>query len=222
MQTRVARHDDLVFINCPFDEDYMPLLRVILFTIFSCGFVPQCSLGEDDGSDSRLDKIMRCIDNCKYGIHDISRVELSENNLPRFNMPFELGIFFGAKRFGRGAHKMKNALIFERKKYQYQQYLSDLNGIDTKAHNNDPDIIIHKIRDWLSTASQRENIPGHKFLQAQYAQFKKNLPDIVAQMGLDFHDIPFNEYCDIVETGLRKLIALQAPHPKPSPHMAPA
>ena len=38
-------------------------------------------------------------------IHDLSRVELGENELPRFNMPFELGMALGAKRFGGPAHR---------------------------------------------------------------------------------------------------------------------
>ena len=75
-------------------------------------------------------------------------------------MPFELGIFVGAKRFGDTVQKNKNALIFEKTKYLYQEYISDINGIDTRAHNNDSKIIIRKIRDWLKTASRRASIPG--------------------------------------------------------------
>jgi len=34
-------------------------------------------------------------------------------------------------------------------KYTYQQYISDLNGIDTKAHGDDPLDVIRQIRtDW--------------------------------------------------------------------------
>jgi len=33
--------------------------------------------------------------------HDISRTELNEHSLPRFNMPLELGLFLGASRFGQ-------------------------------------------------------------------------------------------------------------------------
>ncbi len=62
----------------------------------------------------------------KYGIHDISRTELNSSGFPRFNKPFELGIFFGAKRFGYKDQKSKNALIFEKTKFTYQNYMSDL------------------------------------------------------------------------------------------------
>lgn len=199
MPANAVESKDYVFVNCPFDEEYMPLLHAIVYTIYRCGFIPQCALGEDDGSDNRLDKIIRHIENCRYGIHDISRIEVNAHNLPRFNMPFELGVFFGAKRFGTRLQKLKNALIFEKTKYLYQQYISDLNGIDTKAHNNDPRLIIRKVRDWLSTASGRKDIPGHRLLQNEYAQFRLNLPEIVTNLGLDPHDMPFNEYCRMVK-----------------------
>lgn len=127
-----AGYNDSVFINCPFDEAYTFILHASIFTIYRCGFVPVTALNEDNGLQNRLTKIEKCIEDCRYGIHDLSRVELNPNNLPRFNMPFELGIFFGAKRFGDGHQKLKTALIFDKDRYRYQQFISDLNGIDIK------------------------------------------------------------------------------------------
>jgi hypothetical protein len=64
------------------------------------GFSARCTLEFDDASELRLDKIMRIIEQCAYGIHDISAVGLSAGtNLPRFNMPLELGLYLGCKRF---------------------------------------------------------------------------------------------------------------------------
>lgn len=199
-----ATYNDSVFINCPFDPAYMPLFHAIIYTVYRCGFIPQSALGEDDGSDIRLDKIIRCIQNCRYGIHDISRTELNDHQFPRFNMPFELGIFFGAKRFGDKTQKNKNALVFEKIKFTYQQYISDLNGIDTKAHNNDPNIVIRNIRDWLKTASRRTTIPGHALIQREYEEFRRKLPAIIEITGLDIQDIAFNDFCQIVEEAVRK------------------
>jgi hypothetical protein len=48
-----------------------------------------------------LTKIQRIIRGCRFGIHDLSRVELAAaNSLPRFNMPFEPGLDIAAKAFG--------------------------------------------------------------------------------------------------------------------------
>jgi hypothetical protein len=197
-----AGYNDSVFVNCPFDSEYAPLLKAIVFAIYRCGFLPKSALAEDNALDNRLDKISRLIEQCRYGIHDISRTELNDNGLPRFNMPFELGLFFGAKRFGNKFQKNKNALIFERIKFQYQKYISDINGIDTKAHQNLVETAIKEIRDWLKSASRRTTIPGDTILINEYNDFLSKLPGISNKLGFNIDEIPFNDYCTIVEEAI--------------------
>jgi hypothetical protein len=192
-------YNNSVFINCPFDDDYKPILRAIIYTIYRCGFYPQTALDEDDGTELRLLKILRKIKNCRYGIHDLSRIELNTANFPRFNMPFELGIFFGAKSFGGNAQKSKNALILERQKYTYQQYISDLNGVDTKAHNNDPVTALKRVHSWLNTVSHRKMIPGERMLQTQFEEFHRVLVTFVKDIGYTLDTLPFLNLLDIVE-----------------------
>lgn len=99
MPSRLRTKD--VFINCPFDDTYKPTLHAILFAVYDLSFTARSALEVDDASELRLDKIMRIIGQCAYGIHDISSVGLSSGtNLPRFNMPLELGLYLGCKRFG--------------------------------------------------------------------------------------------------------------------------
>lgn len=192
-------YSDTVFFNCPFDDDYMPIFRAIIFTIYRCGFYPKSALSEDNGLDNRIDKISRMIRACRYGVHDISRTELNGNGLPRFNMPFELGIFYGAKQFGDRRQKEKNALILERVKYLYQQYLSDLNGVDTKAHNNDPLEAIQKVRDWLRATSLRSTIPSYAVVRNAYLEFEAIFPEIASNLQIEANEIHFNDFCVIVE-----------------------
>jgi hypothetical protein len=191
-------YNDSVFINCPFDDDYKPILRAIVYAIYRCGFYPQTALDEDDGTELRLLKIIRKMKNCRYGIHDLSRIELNIANLPRFNMPFELGIFFGAKFFGNNAQQRKNALVLERQKYTYQQYISDLSGIDTKAHNNDPITALKRVHAWLNTASHRKTIPGEKMLQTQFEEFERLLPDLATVAGYNPDNLPFLILLDFI------------------------
>ena len=90
-----------VFINCPFDSRYKPIFNAIVFSVYDLGFVARCSLEEDDAADFRLAKIERMIEQCRFGINDISAVALDDaTKLPRFNMPLELGLFLGCRRFG--------------------------------------------------------------------------------------------------------------------------
>ena len=69
--------------------------------------------------DVRFDKIQRIVAECKFGVHDISRTELDqEHQLPRFNMPLELGVFIGARRFGNTQQKNKNYACAEVSRYE--------------------------------------------------------------------------------------------------------
>jgi hypothetical protein len=191
--------DAEVFINCPFDDSYLPLFRATIFAVYFCGFVPKSSLSENNALDNRIDKITRLIENCRYGIHDISRTELNAAELPRFNMAFELGLFFGARRYGNKHQRNKIALILERVKYSYQQFLSDINGIDIQAHENDPYIIIRHIRDWLNTSSGDKNIPGATVIWANYLLFLKRLPELSYATGFsNTEEIPFTDFCNLV------------------------
>ena len=104
-----------VFINCPFDTQYQPIFDAVVFCVVACGFVPRCTLELTDVAEVRIDKIYGLIDQCDLSIHDISRTEVADQpyQLPRFNMPLELGIFLGAKRFG-GRSSQKRCLILDR------------------------------------------------------------------------------------------------------------
>ena len=117
-------YNSSVFINCPFDDEFESIRNAIVFAIYDCGFIPRCALEENNSGNVRFDKIQRIIAKCKFGVHDISRTELdAHNNLPRFNMPLELGVFLGAKRYGGPDQRRKNCLILDREQYRYQQFI---------------------------------------------------------------------------------------------------
>ena len=90
-----------VFINCPFDDRIGVFFSAMVFAVFDCGYLPRCAQEAEDGGQVRIEKIVRIISECKFGIHEIFQVELDRiHNLPRFNMPLELGLFLGAKKYG--------------------------------------------------------------------------------------------------------------------------
>jgi len=164
-------------------------------------------MSEDNALENRIDKIFRIIEKCRYGIHDISRTELN-NQLPRFNMPFELGLFYGAGRYGDKDQKKKNAIVFEKTPHQYQQYISDIKGVDIKAHKNDPHIVIREIRNWLAATSKRKTIPHPPTLISNYEEFISQLPTIISKLKYKSVDeIAFNDYCQIVEEVIKSKLA---------------
>ena len=202
---RSAHYTDNVFINCPFDAVYKPLFDAVVFTVHDCGFIARCALEEEDASQVRIDKIYTIIADCRYGIHDISRIELDENSgFPRFNMPLELGIFLGAKKFGIAEQKSKKCLVLDKEPYRYQQFISDIAGQDIQAHKNDAEIIVKVVRDWLRTASGRQTIPGGSIVWRRYQTFLRKLPQTAIELRLDAEDLIFNDYAAVIARWLEK------------------
>ena len=199
-----SHYNDNVFLNCPFDPDYKQLFDAMVFAIHDCGFIPRCALEEEDASQVRIDKIYNIIADCRYGIHDISRTELDKvSGLPRFNMPLELGVFLGAKKFGINKQKRKNCLILDKAQYRYQEFISDIAGQDIQAHNNNPEGIITVVRNWIRTASKRQTIPSGSIIWGRYQEFMEDLPQLAQEHQLKVEELIFNDYTLVITRWLR-------------------
>jgi len=143
-------YDDNVFVNCPFDGDYLPLLRPLLFTVVYTGLNPRIASERLDSGENRVDKICELIQQSRYGIHDISRLRAARaKEYYRLNMPFELGIDYGARRLGPSFMRSKCCLVLEEEPYAYQKALSDLSGVDIRSHGNQPAEVVRSVRDWF-------------------------------------------------------------------------
>jgi hypothetical protein len=189
-----------VFINCPFDPAYQPLFRAIVFAIHDCGFIARSALEVSDSGEVRIQKILRIIDECVLGIHDISRTELDvTTNLPRFNMPLELGLFLGAKHFGDARNKKKACLILDRDLRRYEKFISDIKGQDIHRHENDAGKAIEVVRDWLDGKTKGETIlPGGLVIAQRYAVFVRELPTICSSLKLKAAELTFKNYVQVV------------------------
>ncbi len=194
-----------VFINCPFDIKYQRMFRATIFCIHSCGYVARCVLELTDGSDTRITKLAELIAKCKYGFHDMSRVELDDvNKLPRFNMPFELGLFLGAKYYEKTSGFSRQCIILDSDRYRLQKCLSDLAGNDPKIHSNDPKKLITELRTWLISLPESNGmaIPGPKKIVDNFLQFEIEFPEVCKAGGFDKKNIAFPDYSKIVTTWL--------------------
>jgi hypothetical protein len=197
-------YNDQVFINCPFDGQYSNMFRACVFTILDAGFIPRCSKEVDNATQFRLAAIVDLVKDCRYGVHDLSRVELdSDSNLPRFNMPFELGIFHGAKNFGGPKQKSKQCLVLEKEEYRYQKFISDISGIDVKSHKNSQKAIIHAIRDWLLTASRRTTIPAGADIHGRFGKFQSQIRRACKQRSQSYDAMTFIELVNNMTDWLR-------------------
>lgn len=199
--TLPADYNDSVFVNCPFDEDYGPLFRALLFVVQDSGFRARCTLEVEDSGEERIRKIKRIIGACRYGIHDISRTELDPvNQLPRFNMPLELGLFLGAQEYGSGAQKGKKSLILDRDRYRYQKFCSDIAGQDIRAHDDDPAGVIGAVRGMLANARGGDGrIPGAVVIGARFHRFEAELPEMCASLHLQPDELEFVELRGLIQ-----------------------
>ncbi|ATU92743.1 hypothetical protein [Phyllobacterium zundukense] len=201
-----------VFINCPFDDAFLPSFHALVFGVLACGFRVRCAREMDDGGETRIDKLYRIIEQCRYGIHDLSRTELDPgNNLPRFNMPLELGLYMGAKRYGDDDQKLKRCLILDVEPYRYQQFISDLAGMDITPHAGDPRTMVARVRNWLVTVSRRKSIPSSEFVLGSYDRFVAGLEDIAQEANLVHDDLIYADYERLVLAWIRSGHGLIAP-----------
>ncbi len=202
-------YDDNVFINCPFDDQYLPVFHAVIFAIHHAAFQARCAQENINAGASRFEFIKHLISECMYSVHDISRTEstnLGGEFLPRFNMPLELGVFIGCQEFGTGPHQDKKCLILDRRKYRYQAFISDIAGQDIETHDNDPLEAIKVTTRWLINTTVRP-IVGGVFVANRYLEFQKNLPSICKDLHLTAEELTFIVYRQIVAEWLRANVA---------------
>ena len=192
-------YDDNVFINCPFDKEYVEIFNALVFAISSCGSIPRSTREEPYSADNRLFQIMKIMSECKYGIHDVSRIELDvDTGLPRFNMPLELRIFLGMMNFGQQYHRSKKCLILDAEPYRYRKTISDIAGQDPDCHHNNVKEATICIRNFLASASGRKRLPGGTFIYEDYLDFQKRLPIYCEEWKLNVSELTFVDFKNLV------------------------
>ncbi|MFN0079978.1 MAG: hypothetical protein ACKVY0_26225 [Prosthecobacter sp.] len=190
-----------VFINCPFDAEYERIFHALIFTVMACDFAPRCAVEEDNAMEVRLHKIVRIIEECPLGIHDISRTELDTiHQLPRFNMPFELGIFIGASHILKTRRLRRRALVLDRDRYRYQKFLSDIAGQDIRSHDDNPGKAIRAARDWLAANCQDRKLPSTGLITREFELMTATMTPFVKSLGLHAHDLPFVDLKRVIGT----------------------
>lgn len=180
-----ADYDKRVFINCPFDTDFKPMFDAIVFAIHDLGFQARHAL-IDEGKAVRIERITQELVNSKFSLHDLSRVELDDNKLPRFNMPFEAGIAYALHAL-KPARREHHLCVLESEKFRYQASCSDLAGLDPKAHNNDPAKAIECVRDFLRKKAAIE-LPGATHVARRFDVFS-NLLAATAHPTISLHEL---------------------------------
>ena len=165
--------DRSVFINCPFDDEFAPILQAVAFCVVYLGFYPRLAPENADNAAARLDRIIDLVRGSKYGIHDLSRCKSSDaGEYARMNMPFELGIDHASRLFGEGDLPEKAILILEESRFDYQRALSDISGWDIHAHGGSFEKAVRHVRSWL-VAKAGATAAGAARIQGKYLAFQE-------------------------------------------------
>jgi hypothetical protein len=194
-----------IFINCPFDPDYNKMLKAMVFTTITCGLEARIALERGDSGEERINKIKELIRCSKYSIHDISRMEpLKSGDLPRFNLPFELGLDLGCRTYGKGRLATKKCLILDKERFRYTRVISDISGNDIRAHNANDKDLIREVRNWIRTNTNRF-VPAANTIWDDFNLYSIDFEKTCKEKGYDNDDIeqmPISEYIGFVKKWL--------------------
>ncbi len=198
--------DTNVFINCPFDEAYSDMLKPLVFSLLYFKFEPQISTTMSSG-DIRVQEIMKLMKNSRFSIHDISRNKaLKKGDIARFNMPYEMGLDIGCQNFGNKQMKTKKCLILDETQHTYDVALSDISGQDIKAHGNDPQVLISKVRDWLMV-NLDDVLPSKNKVWQDYLEFYADYEEMLTDQGFtkaDIEKVTTFEYMKVAKAWIKQ------------------
>ena len=173
-----------VFINCPFDPDFLPLFEAIVFATVGCGFLPRSALESGTVAEPRMERITRAIFESKYSIHDLSRCRgEGDEQLARFNMPLELGIAM-ARRYTRTRKADRHDwLLLVPEGHAYTKFVSDLAGYDPVGYDGTVKGVARAVMGWLATRPDAVSTPTPQELLAALPAFRAKKQELMSQWG---------------------------------------
>jgi hypothetical protein len=167
----VAKRSADVFLNIPFADSHEFLYVALIAGLVTLRLNPRCVL-EIPPQQSRLQRLYQLIASCPYSIHDLSYVRLSStgHRVPRFNMPFELGlaVALALTQQGADAHQFR---ILEARPYRVQQSLSDVLGHDPYIHRGCADGVLESLLDVFSDLPEASDLMVMRSLCCGFRKF---------------------------------------------------
>lgn len=173
-RSQATRSTD-VFINCPFDDRFESLYLAYIAGLVGTGLTPRCVLEIPSGGSSRLERLFGLLADCRWSVHDLSCVTLDARapRVPRFNMPFELGLAAALRL--TGSHRW---FVFEAQAHRIQKSISDINGIDPLIHGGSARGVLREITNAFDRAHLQ---PTPEQLEAVYGDLRRAAADLKAQ-----------------------------------------
>ena len=193
--------ENAIFINCPFDDEYLPLLRALLFVSRFYGLDVKIASTDLDSKSNRLARIISLMRESKYSVHDLSKMKsVKEDEYYRMNMPFELGLDYGIG----GDEKV--FLIFENEPYKLKIALSDINGWDVRPHLDNPEKLIMEFRKWIVVNRElSKTLKSYSYsdIWYKYNDFYGSFSDFLTIHNLKDEEISVIEYLEYIDSFLK-------------------
>ena len=176
---KLKKSRDRVFLNIPYDKKFERLFLAYIAGISAFGMVPHATLEIPDSS-RRLEKILKLARSCEYSVHDLSRVQLdpAKPRVPRFNMPFELGLCVADANRREG--QRQNWFIFEAEANRVDKSLSDLRGTDPKIHGATVRGVLSGLCNVFRRPGKQPTVPQ---MMQIYKELRKNQAAILKEAG---------------------------------------
>lgn len=203
---RAARpnvRESSVFLNVPYDSRFENLFLAYIAGISAFGFSPRATL-EIPFGERRLDRILALIRASKYSVHDLSRVQRDGNpRLPRFNMPFELGLTIALERSSHPDHAW---IVCETVAHRVKRSLSDLDGTDAYIHGGTIAGIFRELRNAFVGSSRQ---PTVRQMAQIYKVLRTEFKNVLQRTGASeaFNASVFKELCVLGSTAADELTA---------------
>jgi hypothetical protein len=164
-----------VFLNIPYDRAFENLYLAYIAGLSAFGLVPRATL-EIPTSQRRLERIANLIGQCAYSIHDLSRVQVDTKapRVPRFNMPFELGLAVALD----AGNRRETWYVCETMRYRISKSLSDLDGTDVRIHGGTVKGLFGALCDIFVRKTHQ---PSVQEMYQTYLGLRRSLPNIMKQ-----------------------------------------
>ena len=178
---KLKKSRDEVFLNIPYDKKFERLFLAYIAGISASGMVPRATLEITDSS-RRLEKILKLTRSCDYSVHDLSRVQLdrAKPRVPRFNMPFELGLCVSDAN--RRAGQKQNWFVFEAVANRVDKSLSDLKGTDPRIHGATVRGVLSGLCNAFRRPGRQPTVPQ---MMQVYRELRRNQAAILSAAGSD-------------------------------------
>jgi len=183
-----------VFLNIPYDEKFRRLYLAYITGLIHLDLRPRATI-EIPGGRNRLDKIIELIRNCRYSIHDLSKVQLDRTPpaTPRFNMPFELGLAVASAKLDSSPHDW---FVFESVHRRLSKSLSDLSGSDPNIHHGTVEGVMRELGNAFVRKSrdERYSVPAMMRTYRTVAKLVENIQHMTRARSL-FEAAVFRRIC---------------------------